>query len=262
MINIIRTHRVLSLSLLLLTLVLAALLMSIGRNSVDYVSPKYGPIVEAIYGLGKVKTDRVYEVKLSVVKAIEQLYVKEGDKVKKNDNLVKMEGDLYFRAPFDGTVTAIGYHQAQSVFPQQAVLRLENLENKYIEVSLEQQGALRVQTGQKVRVLFESIRGEQLTGEVASVFPRDEEFLAHIRLQGLGGNVLPGMTADVAIETGRRDKALLVPLSGVSDGRVRILRDGKKVVRELKIGSIDGNWAEVLEGDVKESDQVIIKRKK
>jgi macrolide-specific efflux system membrane fusion protein len=231
-----------------------------GRQN-EYVSPRYGPIVEAIYGLGKVKTDNVYEVKLAITKTLEKLYVREGEIVKKGAPLVRFEKDLIFRAPFSGTITNTPFHENQYVFPQQVVIRLEDLTTKYIEVSLEQQGALRVKPDLPVRVVFESIRGEVLKVKVAAVFSRNDEFLAHIEVP-LAENVLPGMTADVSIEVDRKEKALLVPLSAVSDGRIRIVRDGKRETVKLKIGGIDGNWAEVLEGDVRDSDEILIRKRK
>jgi multidrug efflux pump subunit AcrA (membrane-fusion protein) len=234
---------------------------SLSRSNVDYIAPKRGDMVEAIYGLGKVKTDNFYEVKLGIISTVEQLYVREGDKVKKGDKLVRMENNTIFRAPFDGTVTMIAFRESQSVFPQQTILRMEDLNNKYIEVSLEQQGALRVRKGQPVRVIFESVRGDVLTGKVDSIFPRNDEFLVHVRVAGLGANVLPGMTADVSIEVGRKENVLQVPLSGISSGRVTVLRGDKKVVVPLKIGSVDGNWAEVLEGDIRPGDKVIVQKR-
>jgi macrolide-specific efflux system membrane fusion protein len=229
------------------------------NNQVEYVNPRYGPIVEAIYGLGKVKTDRVYEVKLGVIKVIRKIYVREGETVRKGDRLVRFDGDLVFTAPFNGTVTLVAFHENQSVFPQQPVVRVEDLSTKYIEVSLEQQGALRVRPGLPVRVVFESIRGEVLKGKVSAIFSRNEEFLAHIDVP-LADNILPGMTADVAIEVSHKDKALLVPLSAITDGRVRVKRDGKRKTIKLTIGSIDGNWAEVLDGDISVNDEVLIPR--
>lgn len=246
-------------SVVTLVVVLAATGYFVRRNSVDYVNPRYGPIVEAIYGLGKVKTERVYEVKLGVVKTVKRLYVQEGDTVQKGAPLVGFDGGLLFRAPFNGTVTLIAFREEQSVFPQQTVLRLEDLSTRYVEVSLEQEGALRVRPGQPVHVVFESLRGEQLAGKVAAIFSRNDEFLAHIDVP-LAPNVLPGMTADVAIETGRKQNALLVPVSAIVDGRVRIRRDGKRKTVKLKIGNIDGNWAEVVKGDLRTTDQVIVKR--
>lgn len=243
-------------AVLVLAVIVSALL---AKNSVEHVNPRYGPIIESIYGLGKVKTDRVYEVKLGITKTLEKLYVHEGDIVRKKSPLVKFEGGLLFRAPFHGTVTNVAFNENQYVFPQQTVVRVEDLGTKYIEVSLEQQGALRVQPGQQVRVVFESIRGEVLQGKVAAIFSRNEEFLAHIEVP-LAGNILPGMTADVAIEVDRKDNALLVPLSAISDGRIKLIRDGKRKTMQLKIGSVDGNWAEVVEGDVKVNDRILVQR--
>lgn len=231
------------------------------HNNVEYVAPRHGPIVEAIYGLGKVKTDRFYEVKLGVPLTIEQLYVREGDRVKRGAPLIRFEGNALFKAPFGGTVTLVAFQEAQSVFPQQTAVRLEDLTTKYIEVSLEQHGALRVRLEQPVKVVFEGIRGEVLQGKVSAIFSRSDEFLAHIDVP-LAENILPGMTADVSIEAGRREQALLVPVSAVTDGRVRVLREGKSRTVQLRIGGIDGSWAEVLEGDLRDTDRVMVKPEK
>ena len=242
--------------------VLAVLVAVLWRtNNLEYVEPRHGPIVDAIYGLGKVKTERFYEVKLGVALTVERLYVREGDRVLRGKPLVRFEGAAEFRAPFSGTVTLIAFQEAQSVFPQQTALRLDDLSTKYIEVSLEQQGALRVRPGQPVKVVFEGIRGEVLQGQVATVFSRNDEFLAHIKVP-LADNILPGMTADVAIEAGKRDNALLVPAAAITNGRVTIVRDGKRETVKLRIGGIDGKWAEVLEGDLRDGDRVVMKPEK
>lgn len=241
----------------LLLLAVAGLLM-FNRGAMDYVAPQHGPIVEAIYGLGKVKTDRYYEVKLGVPLTVGKLYVREGDRVSAGQPLIRFEGGPLFRAPYRGTVTLIAFREAQPVFPQQTAVRLDDLSTKFIEVSLEQQGALRVRPGQPVKVVFEGVRGEVLHGTVSAIFSRNDEFLAQIRVP-LPDNILPGMTADVSIEAGRRENALLIPLSAVADGRVRVLRDGKRITVRLKIGGIDGNWAEVEEGDLRDSDRVIVR---
>jgi multidrug efflux pump subunit AcrA (membrane-fusion protein) len=245
-----------------LAIALIALVLSLGRNNVEYIHPRYGDVVESIYGLGKVKTRKFYELKLGIIKTVDRLYVQEGDTVSKGQRMVRMDDGTVFSAPMAGTVTLVALTEAQQVFPQQTILRLEDLQDKYIEVSLEQQGALRVQKGQPVRVLFESIRGEVLTGQVDALFPRNEEFLVHINVAGLADNVLPGMTADVAIEVGKKSNVLLVPLSGVQNGQVRIKRGDKTQVVSVKLGNIDGNWAEITEGDIRPDDQVIVMRRR
>ena len=262
MLKLIKQHLLWSVLLATVSLlIISLLLVNVSHNQVQYLKPKRGPIIEAIYGLGKVKPDKFYEVKLAIIKQVNKIHVREGSHVKKAEALIEMAGGLTFYAPFDGTVTAINFSESQQVFPQQTILRMEDILHKYIEVSLEQQGALRVTPGQTVNVIFESIRGEILTGKVRSVFPQNDEFLAHITVDGLNTNVLPGMTADVAIEVGRKENALLVPLSAINSGRLHVRRNGKKKIISVKIGNVDGNWAEVIDGDLHDHDDIIVKQK-
>lgn len=233
------------------------------RNKYDYISPKRGKIIEAIYGLGKVKSRRQYEVKIGVMSKVKKVYVQEGEKVKKGQSLLAFDDSGIFRAPFDGTVTSIAFQPPQTVLPQTTALSMEDLSDKYIEVSLEQEGALRVREGQEVKVLFESLRGNVFRGTVKAIFPKNDEFITHIEVEGLGNEVLPGMTADVSITVSTHDNALLVPASAITNGIVLVKRgNDKKEKVSIKIGSVDGAWAEVLEGDIRMSDKVITKKVK
>jgi multidrug efflux pump subunit AcrA (membrane-fusion protein) len=255
-------HKILVISSSLVVVLLSILtIYTVQKNKIEYVKPRNGEIIEAIYGLGKVKTDHFYEVKLGVSSTVIKVFVKEGVFVKKGDLLIRLEDGVDFYAPFAGTITEVNVSDRQIVFPQQAILRLEDFLSKYIEVSLEQQGALRVKPGQSVKVVFESIRGDVQQGRVSTIFSRNDEFLAHILVPGLSENILPGMTADIAIEIDRKANALLIPLMSINNGRVVIERDGKKMPLLLKIGSIDGNWAEVTEGDLKITDLIVVKGK-
>jgi len=257
----VKDRRLLAGAVVVTAVLMATAVMLWRSHRVESMEPRRGPIVDAIYGLGKVKTERFYEVKTGVTLTIARLFVHEGDRVARGAPLVRFEGTADFRAPFNGTVTLVAFQEAQPVFPQQTVVRVEDLSTKYIEVSLEQQGALRVRPGQPVKVVFEGIRAEVLQGKVATVFSRNDEFLAHIKVP-LADNILPGMTADVSIEAGRREDALLVPAAAITNGRVRVVRGGSRETIKLKIGGIDGQWAEVIEGDLRDGDRIIVKPEK
>jgi macrolide-specific efflux system membrane fusion protein len=254
--------------LLITTIVIAvivALLTSfwvVEKNAYIYVNPKRGNLVEAIYGLGKVKSHRKFDVKVGVMTKVKKVYVKEGERVTKGSPLIQFTDTAIFKAPFDGTVTRVTYNEPDTVLPQTTALTLQDLNDKYLEVSLEQEGALRVAKGQKTEVLFESVRGEKFEGEVLALFPKDDEFLAHINVEGLQRNVLPGMTADVSIIVGQHNQVLMVPVSGLSNGEIIVRRDEKKIKIPVKIGGIDGEWAEVLEGDIKMTDEILLKKSK
>lgn len=246
----------------LLIVVIAIIMTKRFRPEYEFVSPNRGDITEAIYGLGKVKSRRKYEVKVAIMTTIERVYVREGETVKKNDPLIKFRDSAVFRAPFDGTITEVPFNEAETIIPQISAVTMEDLKDKYIEVSLEQDAALRVKKGQKTYAIFESLRGKKYNGIVTAIFPNDDEFLAHIEVDGLEDNVLPGMTVDVSIIVGQIKNALLVPVAGVNEGVLLIERNGKKEKLPVKIGVVDLDRAEVIEGDLKENDKVLIPRMK
>lgn len=250
------------LALLVLFVLGAGGTLFLRNKNENQVHPKRGPLVEAIYALGKVKSNRQFEVKIGVLENVQTLWVKEGDFVEKSQKLVKFAETAYFVAPFSGTITYLAVDEGETASPQTPLLRMEDLNDKYIEVSLEQSGALRVKKGQKTNVVFETLRGDKLSGIVETLFPKNDEFLAHIKVDGLKPNVLPGMTADVAILVGEKQDALLVPLNAVDNGKVMRIRENHREKVDVKIGGVDGQWAEVLEGDLLPSDFVQLPKEK
>ena len=224
----------------------------------NIVNAKTGPVIEAVYGRGTVVPTRSYQIKIGVISNIRKLFVKEGDFVKSGDPLIELEQIALFRAPFNGTVTAIPFKIGETVFPQIPILTFMDLKDRYITVSLEQQGALRVKKGQVARIIFESLRGQKFSGNVRAIFPTENQFTVHIDAKDLPLEILPGMTADVAIEIDRRENALLVPISAVNSGKIVIIRDGKKIKTDVKIGVVDGEFGEVISGDIKATDSILL----
>lgn len=230
------------------------------KNNFELISPKRGNIVEAIYGLGKVKSDQIFEVKIGVIAVINKTFVKEGAKVEKGDRLISFDDNALFKAPFDGTVTLLANQENEVAFPQVPILRLENLNKKYIEVSLEQDAALKIKPGQKAQVIFESQSFKKYSASVKMIYPREGEFIARLEVENLIDNILPGMTADTVIEVGSKTDVLLIPISSISNGKVLRLRDNHREKVDVALGNNDGNWAEVVSGDIKTTDKLFIKR--
>lgn len=230
------------------------------RSEVEHHSLRTGPIVESIYGLGTVRAARDFELKLAVPGRIEALPVREGQSVAKGAPLVRLDSTGWFRAPLAGTVVSLPFHENDTVFAQQPVLKLVDLTDRFVEVSVEQRGALRIRAGQSARLVFESIRSERFEGRVESLYPRESDFIARIRADELPAQVLPGMTADVAIEVARQEKARLIPVGAVQQGSVLRERRGRRERVPVRLGAIDGNWAELLEGDLTPEDEILVRR--
>lgn len=247
--------------LVLFILVVGAVITGIyfkNSKSENLLAVKKGTIIDAVYGIGTVTAKNTYALKLGVTSRIQSLSVQEGDEVKSGAPLVALEGLTLFRAPFAGTVTSIPFKVGESVFPQTAIVAMADLKNLYIVASLEQQGAIRVKKGQQVRVNFESFRDQNAEGVVRTIFSNDTQFIVHVDVKKFPDQILPGMTADVAIEIDRFKDAMLIPATALSGGRVKRVRGAQRDEIEVKTGAIDGEWAQVISGDIKETDKVAV----
>ena len=247
----------LAVALVILVVTYTLLTPKLNGEKYDKISPRKGEIVEAVYGLGRVRARQSYEIKLGVVSTIQKVFATEGQFVEKGQKLLSLDSGNIFRAPFTGTVTSLPVHDGETVGAQIPLLKLENLDDLYIEISLEQEAAIRIRKTQHARISFESIRGQFLDGQVASLFPRDDEFIATITVEKFDKAILPGMSADVAIEVGKVT-GTTIPLKAVRNGFVNIERDGKIKKLKVEVGLIDGISAEIKNGDIKLEDLVLV----
>lgn len=251
----------------IISLIVLILLILIGvkfysARQFEVTHPTKGNITEAVYGLGKVKSNNRYEVIIGIISTVTQRFVNEGDFVKKNAPLIKFNDDTLFRAPFSGTITLANLYPGETALPNKPLLRLEDLSQRYLELSLEQQSILHVKVGQPAQVSFESLRGQVLAGHVTAIFPREDEFLARVSVDGLNETILPGMTADVTIEVGSIQNATLVPLAAVRSGVLNVFRQGSWQKIKVEVGRIDGLFAEIKSSDLTPSDQIRYKVEK
>jgi membrane fusion protein, macrolide-specific efflux system len=226
------------------------------------VSPKVGPMVEAVYGIGTVTARHTYQLKLGVTDTLRKLYVAEGSSVKKGDLLVAFADGQGSRAPFAGLVTSLPYQEGETVFPQLPVLTLTDMTNPYVVVSLEQSAALRVKANQTASLSFETLRDQKLAGKVTSIYPKDGQFYVNIEVPEIPSEVLVGMTADVAIKVAEKENVLQIPLSAVNQGKVQVLRNGISKSLVVKLGATDGMWVEVADNSLTSGDTLLLPGKK
>lgn len=261
----IKNHRIAS--TLILIMVLAVFITAVIKtNNTDNVllsSPlKKGSIIESVYGIGTVTAVKTYQIRSGVTSTVIKLLVREGDKVKKGDKLIIMDPSTVFSAPFDGTITFLPVKVGENVFPQAVLMSVVDLSDRYLVVTLEQQGALRVRQGQKAKLSFDSLRSERFDGVVESIYSHDNNFLVRIKTSNLPEQILPGMTVDVAIGISERKDVLLAPLAAIEDNKVFVKRGAKRLTPvKIKTGIIDGTVAELISDEVREGDVLAIRKK-
>lgn len=259
----IRRHRLLSLFLLLLVVGAVLYTRSVAiRSEGTLTDPlQRGSIVESVYGIGTVTANKVFRMSPGVVNTISELFVREGDTVKKGQKLLGNDTSI-IHAPFAGTVTSLPYKVGENVFPQIPILTLVDLQDRYLVVSMEQQGALQVKKFQKAKISLDTIREHNYDGQVSAVYSNDNNFLARIEVSELPPQILPGMTADVAISIQQHDNALIIPVVALEDGTFVWKKNGRGPAQkiEVKTGIIDKDMAEIVSGDLSEGDRLLVRK--
>lgn len=219
-----------------------------------------GVLLESVYGIGTVASNRSFALKLGVASTVKALYVKEGDRVKRGQKLVDLEGVGPFFAPLSGTITNLPVKIGETVFPQSIILNLVDLEDRYLTVSLEQRGALRVKQGQKAKINLDSMRDKTFEGRVEAVYANEGNFFVRIGVSDLLPSILPGMTADVAIVIAEHRDALLAPVAAYSEGGFFVERGERKpTFVKVKTGLMDGAKVEILGDSLREGERVFVR---
>lgn len=225
-----------------------------------WVSVRVGPAYSAVYGLGTVTSDHVFNLRPGVTNSIKDMYVTEGEHVATHQALLKYHDNQQVMAPFAGTITHVAKNNHEVVDPQTPILTLTNLKDRYILVALDQDSIMQVAVGMPVRMSFNFNNQKTATifGRVSTLYPDDGVFYAHITTASLPANVLPGMTGDTAIITKKVAKATLVPAKAIRDNQI-ILKtpSGKKKVT-VTLGIKSNEWVQVITPVITENSQVAV----
>jgi multidrug efflux pump subunit AcrA (membrane-fusion protein) len=220
-----------------------------------------GSIMESVYGIGTVMAKQSFQMKSGVASTIQKLYVREGDFVKRGSPLIDLADTTLISAPFSGTVTWLPFKIGEVVFPQSEILSLVDLRSRYLVVSLEQKGALKVRSRQIARISFDSMREDSFPGRVEAIYSQGNNFLVRIGVDNLPPQILPGMTGDVAINIREKRDVLLVPTYAIREGKVTLDRGEKKPETiDVTIGLVDGEKAQVV-GNLREGEVLLIQSK-
>jgi len=203
-----------------------------GNQQVVSYEVTKGNLVEATYGVGTVKADKIFNLKIAVNSKMLKRFVQLGQKVRKGDNLLLLDSFPTYRAPFDGTVTALNYEEGELVFSSSTVLTLVNEDSLYLEISLDEKSINKLKVGNLAKVSFENQK-KVAEGKVRAIFSNEGQFYVHLDFDQKDLVLLPGMTADVSIISKEYQAANLVPIDVISEEDEVQLND--KSVKKLNV---------------------------
>jgi multidrug efflux pump subunit AcrA (membrane-fusion protein) len=222
------------------------------------IHPTRGDVVESVYGLGVIKSENNYHAKAAILSSVKEFYVTEGEDVSKGQKLFLTDQGSVYQAPFAGKITSIPVPVSENLFPQTIILSLVDLDHLYLEVSLEQQGAMKLSKGMKSEISFEFFRNKKLMGEISTIYPKNDQFIAKVIIDKWPKGILPGMSADVAFEVAKKHNVLLIPVKAIANNHILIKSGSKKKKVMVHIGLVDQEKAEVLSPELSLEDEVIL----
>lgn len=252
--------KIFGITILAVLVVAALLIVRSNRQNFTETPIESGPIIEAVYGIGTVTPSRTYEFKPAVATEIVKVFVREGDSLQKGAPLIQIESGSTIRSPIHGVVTSVRLNEGETAFPNSPVVTVTDLSQLYFNVNLEQQGALRVQSGMPATLKFAGVENLALTGKVTSIYSSSGSFLVRIDVSEIPSSLLPGMTADVAIILNRKEGVLLAPVAALVGKNLLILRNGKRFELPVKVGLIDGEKFEIISDEIKPEDIVLMRQ--
>ncbi len=174
-------------------------------------------------------------------------------------------------APFDGTVLEVNADVGDRISAANAILTLANLDHLQVVASVDETTIRQVQQGQQAAITFDAFPNRTFHGQILSVPLQGSlqggVMVYEVPLSLTDADNLPllvGMTANVTIETGRVQNALLVPTLALQtvNGMVQVLvpnptdPDGQPVATPVEVGLSNGTYTQIVKGLVA-GDQIV-----
>jgi multidrug efflux pump subunit AcrA (membrane-fusion protein) len=205
--------------------------------------PVVSDAVDAVYALGTVKSDSVQIIKAGIPGIAIKRFVKEGEKVRAGQSLLTTDSSTV-HASISGIITKLTVNQNDTIITGQEIIRVTDITKLFIVIALDQKSILFIKEGQPAEISFEGIREKKINGVVYS--------------SEIPEGVLPEMTCDVVIETGRRPGAFFVPSAAIIQGNLTFIRKGKKESVPVTTGAAKDKLTEIISPELLPDDQIIV----
>jgi len=184
-------------------------------------------------------------------------------------NLRERLARTVIRAPFDGVIEDRLVEQGSLVAPGAPVARILDLDPMEVVAGVPERYAADVRRGATVQVSVDALPDGTFEGRVgfvgSTVDPQSRTFPVEVTLPDRSRVLKPEMVADVRVERGAIDGALVAPQESVvrvEDGYVVFVVEGaageeRAVAREVVVRASQANRV-VLEGDVSAGDRLVV----
>jgi len=190
-------------------------------------------------------------------------------------------------APFDGVITEVVSKPGDQVNPGMLAFRLDDLSRLLVDLEISEMDIPRVEMGQEVALMLESVLAKEYGGTVVEISPVGTEaeglvyFETVVAVTNPDEEIKPGMTAEADIVVDREENALLVPnqaIRSLGGQRVVFLVDSTEASSEgglslpfgeqnsleeirpvtIEIGLKSTSSSQVIGGDLHQGDRILV----
>lgn len=169
----------------------------------------------------------------------------------------KVQQTVTFFSPRSGVVDNLHVRQGFFVTPGQTMMSIGTLDHVWVEAEVFERQASDVEVGAPVTMTLDFLPGKQWQGAVDYIYPtldvRTRTLKIRLRFDNDNDELKPNMFAQVIIQRFNNKESLLVPQEAVirtgSNNRIVLaLGEGKFKSVAVKLGRMNGNYAEILQG--------------
>lgn len=165
-------------------------------------------------------------------------------------------------APADGVIIKRDGEVGQLVTPTTPVFWMSCCAPLRISAEVDEEDIPLVKTGQVVKIQSDAFPGQVFDGKVSAVTPKGDPDARSYRVRVAFDQpeipFLIGMTAETNIIVKSEESALLVPPTAVHGGQALVVRDGRAVITQVKVGA-QGSGAVAIEEGIQDTDVVVTK---
>lgn len=192
---------------------------------------------------------------------------------KKVQTVIAQISDRKIFAPLDGKISKVDVRVGEVVTPEKVIARVAKDSDFLIEARVPESDIAKVTMGMRAKITFDAFRADEIfDAEVVEIARSSTvvqdvvSYIVKFHLAKTDDRLKDGMTANIDIETAKRENVLLLPFRA-------LVKEGGKTYAEVKRGENQFEKVEVttgLEGDeglveiksgLKEGDEVTISAK-
>ena len=246
------------------------------ENDVRFETLKKKDMIQRVTMAGNVEPERKIIVTAPFNGYVKKIFVKVGQKIKKNEPIVSVVQSLHssdpvypLRAPFDGTVVTIQTQEGEFVKGNDYsnfILRIDSLKKLYVVSYVPEIDMVKIKKGQDVVIKVSAILDKEYNGvlEEISMASRYQEgwkgskveYPAKIRIVDPDQDIKPGMSVILDIVTLKKKSVLALPHEYLlkEDSQFYVIfKDG--VRKKVEVGMQNEYFFEIISG-ISEGDMV------